>query len=89
MSSGQALAGRSVSVNSLLPDEPDLGVALKFIENVGDYPTFLGELSRIAPRTALFALHRARSAFDEGREGLGHHAVDQCGVSLLINQVAE
>ena len=46
-------------------DAHDLSVAFEVVEHVANYPTFLRELARIAPRSIVSTPNKARSAFDE------------------------
>lgn len=46
-------------------DAYDLSVAFEVIEHVANYPAFLRELARIAPRSIVSTPNKARSAFDE------------------------
>ena len=46
-------------------DAYDLSVAFEVVEHVANYPTFLRELARIAPRSLVSTPNKARSAFDE------------------------
>lgn len=46
-------------------DAFDLSVAFEVVEHVANYPTFLREMARVAPRAVISTPNKLRSAFDE------------------------